>query len=323
MATTLLALKTFKADQLQYLANKYPDLQILTREDLTEVNLNTIEIIYGYQHTTANKALLEQLLHSPASQLKWLQTLSAGVDYLPFADLQTKHVLVSNASGVHSQSIAQNVFGYLLYFERGFKPAQAAQQDHHFGIDTSQIINLDQKKILIFGTGHVGAQIAKVAKAFNMTVLGVSHSGKPKADFDTIVPATNYRQLLPEADYIVNIMPLTKETEHFFNDDFFESLPKQPVFVNVGRGPSVDETALSKALDQGLIRAAALDVFESEPLPENSPLWDQPNILITPHISGYVQHFRDAYFQIFEPNLRHYLSNGDLIQNQVDLKSQY
>ncbi|MCH4172521.1 MAG: hypothetical protein LKF36_14975 [Lactobacillus sp.] len=323
MTKTMLAMRDLKPAQLTQLQTSFPDLTVLTMADLSEANLNDINIIYGYYQTTAGKTLLDQLLASSHSQLQWVQTISAGVDYLPFKALNDHHILVTNASGIHAQSIAQNVFGYLLYFERALDQAIVAKSQKHYGIDTAKIVNLDGKRLLIFGPGHVGQQIAKVAKAFNMTVYGVSHSGQAKADFDKIVDDQHYETLLDQADYIVNIMPLTPETTKFFNKAFFDKLTTQPIFINVGRGPSVDEAALHGALTSGQLHAAALDVFDPEPLAATSPLWDDTNLMITPHTSGYVQHFSHAYFNVFLPNLTQFMQDGTLVQNLVDMHKHY
>ncbi|MFD1672227.1 NAD(P)-dependent oxidoreductase [Agrilactobacillus yilanensis] len=324
MSKTLLALKPFRPDQLTQLATQYPTLTVITPETLKPSDVDTINILYGYrQGTKRHSDLLNQLLASDSSQLQWIQSLSAGVDSLPFEALAAKHILVTTASGTHENSIAQNVLGYLLYFERGLQQAIQAQAQRHYGIDTTKVSNLDDKTILIFGTGHVGQKIAQIAAAFGMHVLGVSHSGRPKAGFETIATDQDYQPLLAKADYLVNIMPLTAETTHFFDKAFFDQLTTQPLFVNVGRGPSVDETALISALDKVQIKAAALDVFETEPLPLESPLWNYPNVLITPHTSGYVAHFKKAFFKIFEPNLAQFMKDGTLIRNQVDLSRRY
>lgn len=322
--TTLLALKPFRTDQSAFLKQQYPDLKILKPDHLTTEDLEQIHILYGYQQgQKAHAELLEKLLALPKSQLKWIQSLSAGVDALPFTALQAHHILLTTASGTHAQSIAQNVFGYLLYFERGLKQAIQAQAQRHYGIDTQQVANLNDKTILIFGTGHIGQMIAKVARVFDMHVLGVNHSGHEVAGFDVIKTDQTYASVLAQADYIVNIMPLTDSTRHFFNADFFDRLTKQPIFINVGRGPSVDEKALVAALTQHKLKAAALDVFESEPLSIDSKLWNFPNVLITPHTSGYVEHFKQTYFKIFAPNLAQFMKDGTLVRNQVDLTRKY
>lgn len=322
--TTLLALKSFRTEQAKFLKHNYPELQILMPDQVTSTNLAQINILYGYQHgQVAHAQLLERILALPNMQLKWIQSLSAGVDAMPFAELKAHHILLTTASGTHMQSIAQNVFGYLLYFERGLKQALQAQAQRHYGIDANQVANLNDKTILIFGTGHIGQMIAKIAHAFEMHVLGVNHSGRAVAGFDDIRTDQTYDTILDQADYIVNIMPLTEATHHFFDASFFGKLTNQPIFINVGRGPSVDEGALVTALNQEKIKAAALDVFETEPLSIDSKLWNFPNVLITPHTSGYVEHFKQAYFKVFEPNLVQFMKDGTLVRNQVDLERKY
>ncbi|WP_416352949.1 NAD(P)-dependent oxidoreductase [Agrilactobacillus fermenti] len=319
--TTMLTMESLKPEQSTFLKQTYPELTIIPVEALVADQLRQINIIYGYKNTYAK--LLTQLLNDPQSKLKWLQTISAGVDYLPLAQLAKKHILVSSASGIHAQAISQNVFGYLLYWARALDKAIAAKTQHQYGLDPQKIVNLDGKTMMIFGTGHIGQQIAKVAQVFNMHVIGVNRSGRAKPSFDQIVDDQGYAALLADVAYIVNVMPLTTATHHFFNAQFFEQVNHQATFINVGRGPSVDETALINALSHGQIKAAALDVFEMEPLPQTSPLWQMNNVLITPHTSGLLEHFRIAFFNVFKPNLAQFMKDGTLIRNQIDYHAGY
>ncbi len=316
--TVILAAETIPEQHVKALTAK--GLTIIALADLKPSQLGSIEIMFGW-----NKDVGPKILAEPGNQLKWIQTASSGVDYLPLATLAKQGVLVSNARGMHPKPIAQTALSYILHFTRGIYqslPAQAAHQWEHHAIG-EQMTNLEHRTLLIFGTGQIGEEIAKYAHVMGMHTIGVNRHEKPVANFDQILIDTDYEQALPQADFVINVMPLTPVTNRFFDTTFFTQLHRGAYFFNLGRGASVDEAALMHYLQSGHLAGAAIDVAQNEPLPSDSPLWATPNLIITPHISGYIADIHERLFKIFDQNLPSYLDKGELPVNPVDLSAGY
>lgn len=314
--TQVLLLQALKPWQLAQLKAQFPQVDFLTATPV-KTAIKNINVLFGYQQT-----LLEQILAGP-NQLQWLQAISAGVDYLPLTTLKQQHILLSNTSGIHAQPIAEWVLGTLLSYYRGILKAQVRQTQQNWQRQPSELAQLSNRKLLIFGTGAIGQRIATLASAFGATVTGINHSGHPATGFQQTFALAESQAALAQADVIINALPLTPATTHYFDQTFFQQLTTQPVFINIGRGPSVNEAALQQALKQHQLQFAALDVQQTEPLPQASPLWHQENLLISPHVSGIVEHFKDAVYPIFRHNLQQFLQDGTLAERQVDLDKGY
>lgn len=292
---------------------------VMTAADFDlEAAVSSVEVVYGWDKNA------QELLKHP-NHVRWIQTMSAGVDYLPLADLAKRNIRVSNTSGIHAVPIAESVLSYLLAFGRGLNATRTLAPAQYWPRTTvmQSMFTLQGKTAVIFGTGHIGQAIARLLTAFGVHVLGVSAHGRMVANFEQIGTDKDTATFLKRADFVINVMPLTPATLHFFNTERFAQMRRQPIFVNVGRGPSVDTDALLVALNQGQITGAALDVFENEPLPASSPLFNDARVLLTPHVSGTVEHLRDVVFAIFNANLDEFSRTGQLVQNQVDLLAGY
>ncbi|GAF41428.1 D-3-phosphoglycerate dehydrogenase [Agrilactobacillus composti DSM 18527 = JCM 14202] len=278
-----------------------------------------MDIIYGWN------TFGDQLLQLPHNHLKWIQSISAGIDYMPLAAIKQQGILLTNTSGIHAEPIAEFVLGYLLAFSRGILASTQAQQQHRWVSDAlrDQVFNLSHSTIAIFGTGHIGTRIAHYCHSFAMTTIGFNTAGHSAPEFDATFAAGANPSALQSAKFIVNALPLTAKTTGFFEQSFFEQLTGQPLFINVGRGPSVDTAALRGALDQHKLAGAVLDVLPDEPLAPDATLWDQPNLWLSPHISGGFEDYGAAAFAILFKNLQAYLADGQLIMNQVDLDKGY
>ena len=280
---------------------------------------SAINIMYGWK-----AAIGEQLLAAPQSQLEWVHAISAGVDSLPLATLAQRGIKLTNAAGIHAQAISQSVLASILYFVRGLDIASHNQQRQHWAHHDDQTPHvIDDFKYVIFGTGHIGQQIARLLKSFGGYTIGVNTTGHPAEYFDDTISIQSLDSRVWQADVVVNVMPLTDTTHHFFNHELFDQFTHLFLFVNVGRGPVVDSTSVIDGINSGLIQHAALDVFETEPLPADSPFWHLPNTLITPHNTGVITHFKKAQAALLLPNLKQYLTDGTFKTNQVDLTKGY
>lgn len=304
-------------EKIKKIAPNYELIKGWDEKSNQEISLDTVEIIYGWKGQRS-----EELLTNQTSTLKWIQGQAAGVDFLDLENLKKKNILLTNGSGIHSIPIAESVFGMLLTYTRGIQEAIKNQMTQTWHQPTS-LMELNGKTIMIVGTGKIGTEIGRLAKAFNMKTIGINSSGHKVEFMDEIYSQEQMKAQLVKADIVVNILPLTKKTTHFFNDELFDAFKPQTLFINVGRGPSVDESSLIKALDSGKVAFAGLDVFEQEPLEKESPLWNREDVLITPHISGIAEHFKKRLFSIFEKNLIAFVAGKELPENLIDYEKRY
>jgi phosphoglycerate dehydrogenase-like enzyme len=251
-----------------------------------------------------------------AGSLKWIQSASAGVDSLLFPNLAESHVVVTNARGIYEDSMAEYVLGLMLVMSKGLRAVLDRQGRAEW--DHRQTERLERKRVLVAGTGPIGRAIARDCRALRMSVRGVARTAHPgDADMVEIFGVERLTEAVATADYVVNALPATEETRHVFGQEVFAAMSPRARFVNVGRGSTVDEGALIRELKSGGIAGAALDVFEDEPLPSDSPLWAMPNVIVSPHMAGDAAGWREAAVELFVRNLERYLTGRPLL-NVVD-----
>ncbi|KMK75061.1 D-2-hydroxyacid dehydrogenase [Alkalihalobacillus pseudalcaliphilus] len=309
-------LNTDLADKLYHALPNW-DIVIGKEQGLWENHLQTAEILIGWQ-----KDFYERLVGT--NHLKWLQSWSAGVDSYPLHFFKEKDVLLTTANGVHKNPISETVFALMLSLTRNIHTYVRNQQNKRWFHEFNQL-ELHGKTIGIIGVGAIGQEIAKISKAFNMKVIGVRHSGKSAPFIDNMYHHHQLDEVLPQCDYVVCATPLTSETKHSFNRERFKQMKKSSFFINIGRGPVVKEDDLIWALESGEIRGAGLDVFEVEPLPTSSPLWEMEKVIITPHTSGSTAYYNERVIEdIFLPNLEAYLKDDKQLPiNAVDFEKGY
>lgn len=303
--------------QLKEITETAQEYEVKLKQDITEEDLSRIEIVYGW-----NKYLSEK--KDELTQLRWIQKETAGLDAIPEAVRNNEHITISNMSGVHAVPITENVFGYILSVARGIIAGIKSKQDKQWNKDIlSNMFSLKDKKILVYGTGAIGKEIARTAKFFQMTTLGVNSNGREITHYDQTYTMDDSLVSLGEVDFVVNALPLTKVSKAFFNQSFFSKMKSSAYFINIGRGESVTNEDLLEALDKEHLAGAYLDVTDPEPLPENSALWSGKNLVITPHVSGNVEHFREAIYPIFKENLDQYVQDKTIVINEYNRKKGY
>lgn len=224
-----------------------------------------------------------------AENLQWVQALSAGVDSYDREAFAEHDVVLTNASGVHAEPIGEQVLGYMLTFARRLHVGQRRKQEGTWFRYHGE--ELRGKTVGIVGVGAIGSRVAELTDAVGMRVVGTkrdpsSLSEDTAAVVDEIYAPEGLPKVLQQADYLVVACPLTEETRGLIGAAELRMLGREAVLVNVARGAVVDQDALTQSLRGDALRGAALDVFEAEPLPADSPLWDLPNVLITPHQAG-------------------------------------
>jgi phosphoglycerate dehydrogenase-like enzyme len=229
---------------------------------------------------TGNAGTLERIWRA-APRLRWIHTRPAGVDHLLFADLVRSPVPMTNSRGVFSSSLAEFAAFGLLFFLKNAPLLLRNQQLAKWAAYEPGALR--GQTIGIVGLGDIGRACATVLRPFGARIVGLRRSGRPDPVADEVVPADRILDMVAGVDHVVVATPLTEETHHLIGDRVLGVMRPGAILVNVGRGKVVDETALLAALDQGRVHAAALDVFEHEPLPPDHPFWRMENVLISPH----------------------------------------
>ena len=254
-----------------------------------------------------------------APKLAWLHVFNAGVDHPIYTEMMQRGARLTTSAGSTAQPIAQTAITGMLMLARNFPRWLAAQARHEWnparGADLPR--DLAQQNVLIVGLGSIGNEIARLAKALGMPVTGVRRSPRRSADYaDAVVPPEQLDARLAVTDWLVIACPLTPETRGMITAERLRRLPHGARVVNIARGEIVDEPALVAALQAGHLGGAYLDVFAQEPLPPESPLWDLPNVIVTPHNSAAAAGNDGRVYAIFIDNLGRWL-RGESLVNEV------
>ena len=250
----------------------------------------------------------EELLDR-AEALELFACMYAGYEHLPLETFAERGIAVTNAAGVHGPNIAEHVVGAFLSIARNFGRARRQQDRHewrHF-----QSSELTGSRVAIVGMGAIGQTIVERLSGFDVTTVGVRYSPEKGGPTDEVYGLEEIHEALVGAEYVAVASPLTEETRGLIGADELQTLPPSAVLVNVARGPIVDTDALLAALRDNHLRGAALDVTDPEPLPNDHPLWDFENVLITPHVSGHTPEYYERLADIVAPNVEKILADGD------------
>jgi phosphoglycerate dehydrogenase-like enzyme len=263
-----------------------------------------------------------------ATQLRWVHASGHAVGHFPLAELAVRHVIVTNSRGIQSVPIAEHVMACLLALARRLPRTLRDQQDrawrpNELTGDASPWL-LSGRTIGVIGVGTLGEAIAVRAKAFGMRVMGMRRdpARQTPAGFDVVVGPAERNRFLAASDVIVVAAPLTAETNRLLDAGAIAAMKGGAIVINVARGQLIDEEALADALESGRLGGAALDVFTTEPLPPSSRFWSLPNVMVTPHTSGFRTGHFDAVIDLFAENLRRYERGAGLL-NVVDLTIGY
>ncbi|MBX5491193.1 MAG: D-2-hydroxyacid dehydrogenase [Chloroflexi bacterium] len=266
-------------------------------------------------------AVLQRLLPR-LPRLRWIHTMSAGVDAELVPEIVNSPVIVTRTRGLHHIPVSEWVLMQILAVSKRLPEFVRAQAEHRW-LPLDVPASLEGRTIGIVGYGEIGQAVARRARGFGFRLVGVRRRPQPAPELDALYGLEGLPQLLGESDYVVVATPLTPETRGLIGAVQLRAMRPTAWLVNVGRGPVVDEAALLQALGEGWIAGAALDVFDQEPLPPEHPLWGLPNVLITPHNSGVrPNQFRAEVLTQFVTNLRRYLA-GEPLLNQIDKVAGY
>ena len=284
-------------------------------EVLPEEIISTINTVFYSSDLWPERSRGFVLSILKSTSVKWMHTFSAGVDSPFFVQLMERGIRLTNSSGATASPIAQTTILYMLALSRNVRAWFQHQEKHEWA--RQEFAELDGARLAVIGMGPIGIEIARLGVALNMNVEAIRRTPTgsepcPTFSFDQL------HSVLARADWVAVALPLTDDTRQIFNAETFAIMKSGAHFVNVGRGELVDEESLVAALQSGHLAGAALDVFATEPLPSDSPLWDMDNVIITPHSSSASAQSGLRSEDIFLKNLAHYVA-GEPMVNEVKL----
>jgi D-2-hydroxyacid dehydrogenase (NADP+) len=258
-----------------------------------------------------------------APRLRWLHTPATGIDHLRGTGVLESDVILTTVGGLFAPVIAEHVLTLMLHFAKRLNVFEKQQRDQVWQM--SRVQSLATRTVGLVGVGNIGAQVARLAKAFGMRVIGIGRSapqGRAITGIDQLLPRTELPTLCKQSDYVVAAVADTPETRHMIGATELAAMKPEAVFINVARGTVVDEAALTSALQAKRIAGAGLDVFAQEPLPADSPLWQLPHVLLTPHVAANVDGYLPKAIAQFAENVRRFI-RGAPLENQFDRQRGY
>jgi phosphoglycerate dehydrogenase-like enzyme len=277
-------------------------------------NLKDIEVLACYNpFSTFDISKLERL--------KWIQLSSIGIDQIPKDVVLKNNIIITNNKGGYSIPIGEWIVMDILNLLKRSTYFYKKQTKKQWNMD-AKVLELYGKTVAFVGTGTIAVEAAKRLQGFGVSVLGINTNGRNVEYFNECYAMKNIDKVLNKSDVVIITLPYTKETHHLINEDKFSYMKNNVFLINIARGALVDEKALINNLQSGKVAGAALDVFEKEPLPESSPLWDMDNVIITPHNSWISELRNERRFNLIYENMKKYERNQDLI-NVVDINKGY
>jgi phosphoglycerate dehydrogenase-like enzyme len=273
------------------------------------------EVIFSFVVPRAVRAL--------APRLRWVHTPATGIDHLRGTRVLESDIIVTTVGGLFAPVIAEHVFAGILHFAKRLEHFEQERRERIWRM--TRVQSLAGRTVALIGVGAIGTAVARLAKAFGMHVIGLGRSDPSRRqvpDVDRLYARTDLTDLLAAADYVVVAVADTPETRQMIGAAELAAMRPEAVLINVARGTVIDEVALIATLQAGTIAGAALDVFANEPLPTDSPLWDMPNVVFTPHVAASVVDYLPRAIALFADNVRRFL-NGAPLLNQFDRSRGY
>lgn len=300
---------------IEYLKRKFTDLNFITSLDRTEMEnqIEDADILITFK--------LDNDILKKAKKIKWIQALSAGVETYPLDEIKKRNIILTNGRGIHKIHMAEYAICMMVMLARNMHTMLSNKKEGKWErkINQGEIYG---STLGIVGLGSIGMEIAKKSKFMGMKVIGVKSSSANLEYLDKIYSPDEIVEVFRESDYIINLLPSIESTSKLIDKKCFGVMKRDSCFINMGRGSTVNEEDLIVALKEGKIRAAASDVFLTEPLPEDSPLWEIDNLIITPHICGESNKYFERALPIIENNIQAYNGGGNYI-NLVSFEKGY
>jgi phosphoglycerate dehydrogenase-like enzyme len=249
---------------------------------------------------------VQDFMLSGAPRLRWIQSLATGVDHFLRCPSLKPNVLITSGRGIHGPPMREQVVYMMMAVSRDAVRAVGDQKAHFW--ERRLWSTLHGKTAAIAGTGVVGSAIGELLKALGMHVIGVTRAPRAAPGFDEMIATDRLPEAARRADYLINMLPASDSNIGIFGAEIFTAMKPSAYYISAGRGQTVDEAALLTVLRERRIAGAALEVFQTEPLPADSPFWDLPNVFITPHIGGYVTEYEDFIMPLIVDNMRLFLA---------------
>jgi phosphoglycerate dehydrogenase-like enzyme len=302
MTTKILIVDVHAEMYRDALREKFPALQFQLFHNKSEVtgDLSDIDVMmmFGIE--------VRDFMLAGAPKLKWIQSLATGVDHFLRCPSLKPNVLITSGRGIHGPPMREQVVYMMMAISRDAVRAVGDQKAHFW--ERRLWSTLHGKTAAIAGTGVVGGAIGELLKALGMHVIGVTREPRAAAGFDEMIATDRLADAARRADYLINMLPASENNIGIFDAGIFAAMKPSAYYISAGRGQTVDEAALLAVLRERRIAGAALEVFQTEPLPADSPFWDLPNVFITPHIGGYVVEYEDFIMPLIVDNMRLFLA---------------
>ena len=252
-----------------------------------------------------------------AKNLKWIQCNITGTDHLDASLTGRPDMILTNGRGIHGPQMTEMALLHMLALYRQVRRLAKNQETHIFDRFLPKV--LDTRIVAILGLGAIAEHMAQTFKALGMTVYGISRTDRPVDGIDKVFSRESMIEAVADVDFLVALVPYSADTDKIINADTFKAMKSTACLINIARGGVVDEAALIEALNDGEIAAAGLDVFEVDPLPDDSPLWNMENVFVTPFVGGRSDMYAERILTVIEPNLRAYVNgNFDKMINVVN-----
>jgi D-2-hydroxyacid dehydrogenase (NADP+) len=303
MTSKVLVLDAHPEVYRERLAAEFPALTFVLAHSAAELpaDMSDIEVLISFAIT------LNDDFYRRATRLKWIQCLATGVDHVLRCPSLRGDTLLTSGRGIHGPPMRETVLYLMMGVSRGVSRLTEDKKAHRWERRLWSL--LYGKTASIVGVGVVGTAIGRLLKALGMHVVGVTRTPRIADGFDEMLPTAELREAARRADFLINVLPATAENALLFDRTVFAVMKPTAYYIGAGRGQTVDEAALIAALREGRIAGAGLDVFQSEPLPPDSPFWDLPNAFVLPHLGGYTSEYEELIMPLIVENMRLFLAD--------------
>lgn len=305
-----------KSDQQEALIEKFPQATFIFQKTLDEETLKFADIFVTYGEDLQADHI------DMAENLKWIMVASAGLEKMPLKKIADRSIVLTNVRGIHKIPMAESILAHILSIKKSL-PLMADNQRIRKWERNLGISELFGSTAIILGPGAIGGEVGRILQAFGVHTIGCNRDGKQADYMNQMISFQNLKEVLPQADIVVSILPSTAETHHLLTYEHFHCMKRTTIFMNFGRGDVVKEEELLRALEDECIATAILDVFEKEPLSEEHPLWKMKNVIVSPHASSHSSQYVVRALDIFSKNLAAWINGNDDLENLIDLEKGY
>jgi D-2-hydroxyacid dehydrogenase (NADP+) len=276
-----------------------------------------VVVVSEHEEITACDAIVTFAYEETFLELDWIHSIQAGYDRFPLDELEQREIVLTNSTGIHGTSVGETVVGYMLMLARQIGQYARQQERKQWKRPEWNVpFTLAGESVCVVGLGTLGQGVAKRASAIGMEVSGVRRSEQPVEGVDRVYANEDLHEAISEARFVVLAVPLTENTTGLISEGELARMNEESYLINVARGGVIDQKAVVSALETGEIRGAALDVFESEPLPQESPLWEFEEVIVTPHAAAYTREYYEEIAALVRKNIER-IEGGESVANRV------